>query len=106
MLRCPRWNGDYKQWLALDLLWWWFHDHWSRRCGADLMAKILITTLPEAKRALYTELHMMMGWTYQQVWLDLAGRGRAYKAGVHCGGYGQPHSLRLESRWRNMKHGC
>ena len=76
MLKCPRWNGDYKQWLAFESLWRQFNDHWSRRCGADLMAKTLITTLPEAERALYTELHMTMGWTYQQIWLHLAGRGR------------------------------
>ena len=80
MLKCPKWNGDYKQWLALELLWRRFHDHWSRRCGADLMAKILITALPEAKRALYTELHMTMRWTYQQIWLDLAGRGRGLQS--------------------------
>ena len=76
MLKCPKWNGNYKQWLAFELLWRRFHDHWSRRCGANLMAKILITTLPESKRALYTELRMTMGWTYQQIWLDLAGQGR------------------------------
>ena len=44
------------------------------------MAKILTTTLPEAKRALYTELHMTMGWTYQQIWLDLARRGRGLQS--------------------------
>ena len=75
MLKCPRWNGDYKQWLPFELLWRRFHDHWSRRCGADLMAKILITKLPEAKRALYTELHMTMGWTYQQIILVFGGAG-------------------------------
>ena len=32
MLKCPRWNGDYKQWLGFELLWRRFHDHWSRRC--------------------------------------------------------------------------
>ena len=68
--------------------------------------KILITTLPEAERPLYTELHMTMGWTYQQIWLHLAGRAGAYKAGVHWGGYGPPRSLRPESRMRNMEHGC
>ena len=80
MLKCPKWNGDYKQWLAFELLWRRFHEHWSRRCGADLMAKILITALPEAKRALYTELHMTMGWTHEQIWLDLAGRGRGLQS--------------------------
>ena len=44
------------------------------------MAKVLITALPEAKRALYLELHMTMGWTYQQIWLDLAGRGRGLQS--------------------------
>ena len=73
MLKCPRWNGDYKQWLAFELLWRQFHDHWSRRCGADLTAKILITTLLEAKRGLYTELHMRMGWDGPTN--NLAGRG-------------------------------
>ena len=37
------------------------------------MAKIRITTRTEAERALYTEIHMTMGWTYQQIWLELAG---------------------------------
>ena len=37
------------------------------------MAKFLITTLPESKQALHTELTMTMGWTNQQIWLDLAG---------------------------------
>ena len=44
------------------------------------MAKILLTTLPEAKRALYTQLHMSLGWTYQKIWLDLAGRGRGLQS--------------------------
>ena len=50
MLKCPKWNEDYKQKVAFELLWRRFHDHLSRRSGADLMAKILITTLPESKR--------------------------------------------------------
>ena len=44
------------------------------------MAKILLTTLPEAKRALYTQLHMSLGWTYENIWLDLAGRGRGLQS--------------------------
>ena len=44
------------------------------------MAKILITALPEAKRALYTELQMTKGWNYQQIWLDLAGQGRGLQS--------------------------
>ena len=106
MLKGPKKNGDDKQWLAFELLWRPFHDHCSSRCGAELMAKILITTLPESRQVLNTELHMTMGWTYQQIWLDLAGRGRGLQS---------QHSLRrlwtasqppLESCWRNMEHGC
>ena len=80
MLKCPKWNGEYKQWLAFELLWRRFHDHWARRCGADLRGKILITTLLESKRALHTELHMTMEWNYQQIWLDLAGWGRGLQS--------------------------
>ena len=72
----------------------------------NLMVKILITTLPEATRALHTEIHMTMGWTYQQMWLHFAGGPAAYKAGVCCGGYGQSCSLRLENSWTNMEIWC
>ena len=72
-LKCPKWNGNYKQWLAFELLWRHFQDPLARRCGADRRTKIPITTLPHSKPAVYTVLHMTMGWTYEQIWLDLTG---------------------------------
>ena len=80
ILKCPKWSGDYNHWVAFELQWRNFHNYWYRWCGADIMAKILLTTLPEAKRALYTQLHMSLGWTYQKIWLDLASRGRGLQS--------------------------
>ena len=35
------------------------------------MAKILLTALPESLRALYTQLHLFLGWTYKDIWKDI-----------------------------------
>ena len=62
--KCPKWNSDNQQRFAFELMRMRLHNNTARRCGANLMAKILISTVPESKKIPYTELPMIIGCTY------------------------------------------
>ena len=71
ILRRPSWDGKQVSRPIFERQLQGFHRYWYKRCGADTMAKILLTALPESLRSLYTQFHWFMGWTYKHSWQDI-----------------------------------
>ena len=67
----PSWDGKQVSRPIFQRQWQGFHGYWFKRCGSDTMAKILLTALPQSLRALYTQLHLFLGWTYKEIWNDI-----------------------------------
>ena len=71
LLKRPIWDGKQVSRPIFQRQWQGFHGYWFKRCGSDTMAKILVTALPESLRALYTQLHLLLGWTWKDMWEDI-----------------------------------
>ena len=71
ILKPPSWDGKQVSRPIFGRQWQGFHGYCFKRCGSDTMAKILLTALPESLRALYTQLHLFLGWTYKDIWEDI-----------------------------------
>ena len=71
ILKRPSWDAKQVSCPIFQTQWQGFHGYWFQRCGSDTMAKKVLTALPEPLRALYTQLHLFLGWTYQNIWDDI-----------------------------------
>ena len=71
ILKRPSWDGKQVSRPIFQRQWQGFHGYWFKRCGSDTMAKLLLTALQESLCALYTQLHLFLGWMYKDIWEDI-----------------------------------